>query len=102
MRRWLGRLPVIGIACVAVGLGAGQAQGQTTATFSTAGNTTWVCPSGVTSVQVESWGGGGGGGGVSGKFAAAGGAAGGSYVEYTMSVTPGNTYQITVGAAGSA
>jgi hypothetical protein len=34
-----------------------------TETFNTAGTFNWVCPGGVTSVQVECWGGGGAGGG---------------------------------------
>jgi hypothetical protein len=72
------------------------------ATFSTAGNHTWTCPPGVTSVEVECWGGGGGGGGAGAEYNAAGGAAGGSYVQVaTMSVTSGTVYNLTVGAGGT-
>lgn len=72
------------------------------ATFTTAGNYTWTCPSGVTSVEVECWGSGGGGGGAGASYNAAGGGAGGSYVQVaTMSVTPGTVYNLTVGAGGA-
>lgn len=64
----------------------------------------WVAPAGVTSVKAECWGGGGAGGSaraVSG--AGAGGGAGGTYaVTNAYPVTPGNTYTVTVGAAGVA
>ncbi len=76
-------------------------------TFNSSTNTdlTWLCPSGVTSVTIEAWGGGGAGGG--GNYTspitcnAGGGGAGGSYVQYTISVTPGNTYYYYVGAGGA-
>ena len=51
-----------------------------TQTFSTAGTATWVCPTGVTQVQIECWGGGGGGGGTSSsanQYTGGGGAGGG-------------------------
>jgi hypothetical protein len=69
--------------------------------FSNPGNSTWTCPAGVTSVQVECWGGGGGGGGVGAIDAEAGGGAGGSYVSYTVNVTPNVTYKLTVGTGGT-
>ena len=75
--------------------------GQTTATFSTVGTTTWTCPAGVTSVQVECWGGGGAGGGVANvKYILAGGGAGGNYEVATVQVVPGTVYNIVVGAGG--
>ena len=75
--------------------------GQTTATFSTVGTTTWTCPAGVTSVQVECWGGGGAGGGVANvKYILAGGGAGGNYQVATVQVVPGTVYNIVVGAGG--
>jgi hypothetical protein len=79
-------------------LGASQVEGQT---FSTPGNTTWTCPAGVTSVQIQAWGGGGGAGGAGAHYASTGGGAGGSFVQYTASVTPGTIYQLTVGAGGA-
>ena len=68
------------------------------------GTTTWLCPAGVYSLQVECWGGGGsGGGGASGGTGkAGGGGAGGSYVKNTsVTVVPGTTYTVTVGTGGA-
>ncbi len=76
-----------------------------TATTFTATNT-WTCPSGVTSIQVECWGGGGAGGsanrvGAAGSVQYGGGGAGGAYArKVAVSVTPGTTYFINVGAGG--
>jgi len=78
---------------------------QTTATvsFTTVGTTTWTCPTGVTTVTVQCWGGGGGGGGVATTSnTASGGGAGGSYSSNTVTVVPGTTYSLTVGAGGTA
>lgn len=75
--------------------------GQTT--YSAAGTTSWLCPPGLTTIQVEAWGGGGGGGGViSTQSAAGGGGGGGNYIKKSLPVTPGSTYLITVGAGGTA
>ena len=84
-------------------VGCGQSVGQTTASFTTVGNATWTCPTGVNSVQVEAWGAGGGSGGAGAHYASTGGGAGGSYVKVTsIAVTPGTVYQLTVGAGGTA
>lgn len=76
--------------------------GPYTQTFNATG--TWQCPAGVTSVKAECYGGGGAGGSaraVSG--AGGGGGAGGAYtVTNAYPVTSGNTYTVTVGAAGVA
>ena len=58
---------------------------------------TWVVPDGVVEVTVEAWG--GGGGGVDGN--AGGGGGGGAYTKGTVSVTPGETYNINVAASVS-
>jgi uncharacterized repeat protein (TIGR01451 family) len=100
VRRWAGILRAAAVAALA--LGAAQVRAQSTSSFTSAGNQTWPCPTGVTTVQVEAWGGGGGGGGASQNYAGAGGGAGGSYVRYTVSVTPGTTYKLVVGAGGTA
>jgi hypothetical protein len=65
---------------------------------------TWTCPDHVTSVTVECFGGGGGGGGVNEDAdTSGGGGGGGGYSKYTnLTVTPGETYDITVGAGGTA
>ncbi len=67
-------------------------------TYNTPGKYTWICPPGVTSVTVECWGG-GGGCGTSGSNAG-GGAGGGAYARRTLSVTPGNSYNVVVGSGG--
>src|ERR1051325_8213635 len=58
----------------------------------------WTCPAGVTLVTVECWGGGGGGG--DNGYGPGGG--GGAYLKkVNATVTPGNSYTVTVGTAGS-
>ncbi len=70
-------------------------------------STTWVAPVGVTSVQVEAWGAGAGAyNGVSNRAgccqAGRAGGGGGAYSKKnTVSVTPGNSYTVTVGAGGA-
>lgn len=68
------------------------------------GSGPWSAPSGVTRVLVEAWGAGGGGGSggnCSGLFpTSGGGGAAGAYVRAIVPVTPGMTYQVTVGPAG--
>jgi uncharacterized repeat protein (TIGR01451 family) len=103
LRRLTGTLSAASVALALAAFGAShQAQAQTVVTFSTAGNQTWTCPTGVTSVQVEAYGGGGGSGGAGAHFASTGGGAGGSYVRVTsVAVTPTTVYQLTVGAGGA-
>ena len=75
--------------------------GQTYVTISTSG--TWTVPAGVTSITVRTWGGGGGGGGAaSGSSAGAGGGGGGggAYSIQTFTVSPSQTYNITIGNVG--
>ena len=59
----------------------------------------WTCPAGVYSVLAECWGAGGGGGAKSSGGAGAGG--GGEYAAQIVATTPGNTYNVTVGAGGA-
>ena len=71
----------------------------------TQATSTWVCPTGVTSIDVELWGGGGAGGSASTASATsgtrlAGGGGAGSYVKKTLTVVPGTTYNVTVGGGG--
>ena len=76
-----------------------------TETFNTAGTVNWVCPAGVTSVQVECWGGGGAGGSAQRTTANAGGGGGGggAYAKrIVVPVTTGNTYAVTIPAAAVA
>ncbi len=62
-------------------------------TFTSVGTTSWVAPAGVTSVQYLVVGGGGGGNW--------GGGGAGGFRTGTLSVTPGNSYTVTVGAGGA-
>lgn len=70
----------------------------TTTTF-TAG-TTWVVPSGVSSITVKAWGGGGGGGGNGGSGQSGGAGGGGGYATSIIAVTPGESLTIDVGGGG--
>lgn len=74
--------------------------GTVVQTFTTSG--TWIAPAGVTSVKVECVGGGGGGAGSSATPDEGPGGGGGEYsAEPTNTVVAGDTYTITIGAAGS-
>lgn len=81
-------------------LGTGASQDVTGSTtimsFTSTGTTTWVAPVGVTSVQYLVVGGGGGGGSNRG-----GGGGAGGMLTGTLSVTPGNSYTVTVGSGGA-
>ena len=82
---------------------AAAASGTQTFTSSS----TWTAPSGVTSVDyIVAAGGGGGGAGVNATSNAnynfcTGGGAGGEVARGTLSVTPGTSYTVTVGAGGA-
>lgn len=61
---------------------------------------TWTAPTGVTSVTVEAIGGGGKASGSPGTDQSPSvGVGGGAYAKGTVTVTPGNNYTVTVGAA---
>ena len=65
---------------------------------------TWVCPSGVYSAKFLVVGAGGAGGGTSQlvtEYAIGGGGGGGAVKEIDLSVTPGTSYTITIGAKGT-
>ena len=69
-------------------------------------SSTWTAPCNVTKVTVEAWGGGGAGGGTQGVVSGAiarsgGGGGGGGFIRSTVTVVPGTTYTITVGAGGA-
>ena len=76
-----------------------ETSAQTTQTFTA--NGTFTVPAGVTSIKVECWGGGGAGGAAQGNPSAGGGGGGGSYVRNNaITVVPGQSYTVTVGAGG--
>jgi len=63
----------------------------------------WTAPCGVTTITVECYGGGGGSASnVNNAAEGAGGGAGGGYSKSTLTVTPGSSYSVTIGAGGSA
>ena len=74
---------------------------QSPITYTTSG--TWVCPQGVTSVQVEAWGGGAGARDAANtKGHVTGGGGGGAYARRnTITVVPGNSYSFTIGNGGA-
>jgi hypothetical protein len=61
---------------------------------------TWTAPAGVTEITVEVWGGGGGGALDAGNDGLGGGG-GGAYAREVVAVTPGTTYNFTVGLGGA-
>lgn len=71
----------------------------TTETFNS--STTWVCPAGVTTVQVECIGGGGGGKPGAAGVGSGGGGGGGYTIKTSQAVTPGQSYTINVGTGGA-
>ena len=90
-----------GLFCAALFAFTVAAPAQVAVTNGTPGNSTWTCPANVYSVQVEATGGGGASGNAGApNYECTGGGAGGSYVRYTVSVTPGSVYNLTVGAGG--
>lgn len=72
--------------------------------FNVPGNHTFTVPAGVSAILVEAWGGGGGGGGSSfgpNDAAGGGGGGGGGYGKSIISVTPGQVFNLVVGAGGA-
>jgi len=78
----------------------GVCKGSVILQFKNVGNTTWTAPSGLTSVKVLVVA--GGGGSYMYNNSPAGGAGGGGVLYYeNYNVTPGKTYNISVGAGGT-
>lgn len=71
--------------------------------FSNPGTFSFTAPTNVTTIIIEAWGGGGGGGSGSASYDVGGGGGGaGGYTKYYTPVTPGQSYQVIVGAGGNA
>jgi uncharacterized repeat protein (TIGR01451 family) len=83
-----------------LGLGGVASAGAATVTYTASGS--WTAPAGVGAVTVQAWGGGGAGGGQNRNRDAGGGGGGGGYSSAVLTVVPGNTYAVSVGAAGVA
>jgi Concanavalin A-like lectin/glucanases superfamily/IPT/TIG domain len=90
---------LVGMAMALISLLTASLVQATTDSFNGSGN--WTAPAGVTSVTVEAWGGGGAGGGATSNPAKGGGGAGGQYARKLITVVPGTSYVITVGAGGA-
>ena len=69
--------------------------------YTSQGSSTYVVPTGVTSITIKAWGGGGGGGAASSSTGTGGAGGGGSYVSTTLTVTPGETLTTYVGGGGA-
>lgn len=78
----------------------GNGSGAQNVILNYSNSTIWTCPTGITSIKVECWGGGGSGAGITGTTGGGGGGGGEYAAEATLVVTPGNSYNVTVGAAG--
>jgi hypothetical protein len=78
-----------------------HANAQTVVVMNASG--TFTVPAGVTSLTVQSWGTGGSGGGVTASLSSrgGGGGGGGAYNAAILSVSPGQTYTVTIGALGA-
>ncbi len=87
-----GLLPVLAFLLHAV------TQAQVSVPYTSSG--TFLVPAGVTQVTVECWGG-GGRGATRSSSGQGGGGGGGAYARSTVSVTPGNSYTVTVGAGST-
>jgi hypothetical protein len=75
---------------------AGSTGFQSSAVFNSAGTTSWTVPAGVTKAKVHCVGGGGGGGAHTTY-----GGGGGGYAQQVLSVTPGETLTLVIGAGGA-
>ena len=64
-------------------------------------NGIYVVSEGVDKIKVQCWGGAGSGGAATGQAAAGGGGAGGSYVEIELAVTPGQSFNYSIGNGGN-
>ena len=111
-------VPVTSLAFVSGAKAVGSAcspflmpsSGDVVASIETVGSCEWTVPAGITSISISVIGGGGGGGGGyrgSGStyttvYLGGGGGGGGQFQRETYVVTPGATYTMTVGSAGTA
>ena len=68
--------------------------------YTTPGTYSWIAPSRVNSVSVVAIGGGGAGTSIVGSLSGAGGAGGGLGYKNNITVIPGNSYSVVVGAGG--
>jgi hypothetical protein len=78
-----------------------QTAGHATQELLGAGTYTWTAPANVTALGLELWGAGGGGTENFSSARSGNGGGSGAYVRHILTVVPGQTYLITVGAGGA-
>jgi len=81
--------------------GGGGGDGVVTTTYYPDGTDTYVVPTGVTSITAKIWGAGGGGGSGNAESGTGGAGGGGGYAKSVITVTPGETLDVTVGTGGA-
>lgn len=81
--------------------GGGGGDTTTTTTYYADGTDTYVVPVGVTSITAKVWGAGAGGGAGNGQSGTGGSGGGGGYAKSILTVTPGETLDITIGTGGA-
>lgn len=84
--------------------GAPTAPSSATITVTTPGTYVWTVPAGVTSISAKVWGAGGAGGGYttsSGGFNGGGGGSGAYSANSSLTVSPGDSFIVTVGAGAN-
>ena len=88
----------------AVDLQSAFAPPSSSVVYASSGSYTWTVPAGIYKIKrIRAWGAGGGGGGSLGAGAAGAGGGGGGYAEsINLSVAPGQSVAIAIGAGGTA
>lgn len=87
-------------ACTLAAARTVAASFSTRSQYAAAGTYPFVVPAGVIKLRTRAWGGGAGGGAANAATRYGGG--GGAYAEATLTVTPGETLTVIVGAGGAA
>ena len=94
----------LGLTAFALGIGGAHAQTTQTLTmgyYTASTGTLFTVSAGVTSLQIEAWGGGAAGGlGASLMYGIGGNGGGGGFAGATFSVTPGQVLTLLVGGGG--
>ncbi len=95
----MGRLAFITLVCL---FSPTVTFAQTSQTITPTDTQSFTVPAGVTSITIKAWGGGGRGGSRSaGANSGYGGGGGGAYASSVLTVTPGTTYNLSVGSGST-
>lgn len=98
----IGLIAIILIVSTENGFGQSIPPIEITQTITTTGAGSYTVPTGVTSINVEAWGGGGRGGSVTNNSnIGGGGGGGGAYAISTISVTPDSSISYSIGQGGN-